>query len=127
MPIVNAMQNCVTQWSYTSGKSYADPFNDCELDVQFTDPDGQTVQVPAYWAGDQSWGVRYASDMVGRHAGATCQHRRSQGQGNQMFHRTGSSSGPGSVSSGFAFPGSASSRCPAATGCLRLTFLRTSR
>ena len=67
MPTIYALQNCVTQWSYPSGKSYADPFNDVELDVEFTDPDGQTMQVPAFWAGDQSWVVRYASAKIGRH------------------------------------------------------------
>jgi uncharacterized protein DUF4038/uncharacterized protein DUF5060 len=62
-----ATQNCMTEWSYGSGKSYADPFNDVELDVLFTDPDGDTRRVPAFWAGEGAWRVRYASPKVGWH------------------------------------------------------------
>ena len=36
----HALQNCMTEWAYASGKTYADPFNEVELDVVFTDPDG---------------------------------------------------------------------------------------
>jgi hypothetical protein len=35
-----AIQNCVTKWSYSSQKIYKDPFNEVELDVAFTDPQG---------------------------------------------------------------------------------------
>jgi hypothetical protein len=62
-----ARQNCVTEWSYSSGRTYADPFNDITLDVLFTDPDGQELRVPAFWAGEQTWRVRYASPTVGTH------------------------------------------------------------
>lgn len=62
-----ATQNNITEWTYTSGKSYSDPFNQVELDVVFTEPDGEERKVPAFWAGDQSWKVRYASSKVGRH------------------------------------------------------------
>ncbi|MBI3909443.1 MAG: DUF4038 domain-containing protein [Armatimonadetes bacterium] len=62
-----AQQNCATEWSNTSGKSYSDPFNQIEVDVLFTDPDGEERCVPAFWAGEQTWTVRYASPTVGRH------------------------------------------------------------
>ena len=57
----------MTELSYVSTKPYADPFNDVQLDVIFLDPDGQEKQVPAFWAGGQSWGVRYASSLIGEH------------------------------------------------------------
>ena len=57
----------MTEWSLASGKAYADPFNDVELDVIFTDPDGEERRVPAFWAGENVWRVRYASPKVGRH------------------------------------------------------------
>ena len=60
-------QNMVTEWSYTSGKAYEDPFADVSLDVQFTDPNGVERKVPAFWAGGQTWRVRYASAQVGLH------------------------------------------------------------
>src|ERR1043166_860004 len=62
-----AIQNCVTEWSYRSGKSYGDPFNEVTLDVVFTSPKGDTQIVPAFWAGENLWRVRHASPLVGRH------------------------------------------------------------
>jgi hypothetical protein len=61
------MQNCVTEWAYTSGKAYGDPFNDVLLDVVFSDPNGEEHIVPAFWAGDQTWRVRYSSPITGTH------------------------------------------------------------
>ena len=63
----HTLQNCLVEWSYTSGKAYRDPFNEVELDVVFTDPDGQELTVPAFWAGGETWRVRYASPKVGQH------------------------------------------------------------
>jgi hypothetical protein len=62
-----ASQNCAVEWALTSGKTYGDPSNDVELDVVFTDPNGLERSVPAFWAGEQTWRVRYASPIVGRH------------------------------------------------------------
>lgn len=62
-----AASNCISEWSYASAKSYADPFNEIVVDVVFTDPDGEERTVPAFWAGDQTWTVRYASAKVGVH------------------------------------------------------------
>jgi hypothetical protein len=65
--MLHGIQNCPTEWTYRSGKAYADPFNDLTLDVVVTDPSGRQQRVPAFWAGDQSWRVRYASPHIGRH------------------------------------------------------------
>jgi len=60
------MQNCMTEWGYRSGRPYADP-DEVELDVIFTDPDGEERRVPTFWAGELEWRVRYSSPRVGRH------------------------------------------------------------
>jgi len=61
------MQNCVIEWSYVSEKIYSDPFNDIELSVVFTEPDKEEKVVPAFWSGENTWRVRYASSKIGRH------------------------------------------------------------
>ncbi len=62
-----ALQNCVIEWSYSSGKVYRDPFNEVQVDVIFSGPDGEERRVPAFWSGGQTWRVRYASSRVGTH------------------------------------------------------------
>jgi hypothetical protein len=59
--------NRTTEWTFTSTKSYADPFNDVQLDMLVTTPDGLQMRVPAFWSGKQSWRVRYASPQAGMH------------------------------------------------------------
>ena len=65
-PIRMGTRNCVTEWSFSSAKVYADPFNEVELDVLITAPDGSEQRVPAFWAGEQTWRVRYAPHTTGR-------------------------------------------------------------
>lgn len=60
------MQNNMVEWSFTSSKAYANPFNEIELDVCFQHSNGGAVQrVPAFWAGGQEWRVRFASPTTG--------------------------------------------------------------
>src|SRR4029453_5438590 len=47
-----AIEGCATEWAYSSGKAYSDPFNDVDIDVVFTDPEGREQKVPAFWAGE---------------------------------------------------------------------------
>jgi len=61
------MQNCVIELSFTSDRSYRDPFNEVELDVVFSGPDGSERVVPAFWSGQGEWRVRYSSPLTGRH------------------------------------------------------------
>ncbi len=61
------VERCVVEWAFTSGKPYSDPFNDLELDVVFTDPQGEEHRVPAFWAGDQTWRIRYSPASQGRY------------------------------------------------------------
>jgi hypothetical protein len=44
-----------------------DPFNDVQVDMLVTAPDGSQLRIPAYWAGGQTWRVRYSSPAVGVH------------------------------------------------------------
>jgi len=52
---------------FRAGKPHADPFQQVNLDVVFTDPQGTQKTVPAFWAGGDQWKVRYASPIVGTH------------------------------------------------------------
>jgi hypothetical protein len=66
-PTRNGIARCVVEWSYYSGKAYADPFNDVELDVVFIDPEGHEETVPAFWAGEQTWRIRYSPMTAGHY------------------------------------------------------------
>jgi hypothetical protein len=46
-------------------RPYADPFNEVELDVVFSGPEGATQRVPAFWAGGGVWRVRFATPQLG--------------------------------------------------------------
>jgi len=59
--------NTVIEISFQTQKQYANPFTDVVLDVLFKDPDGMEVKVPAFWAGSDTWKVRYASPLIGTH------------------------------------------------------------
>jgi hypothetical protein len=63
-----AVQNRVAQSSFTSQKTYKDPFNEVELDVLFTSPEKQEFRVPAFWAGEQVWTVRFSPPTPGRYS-----------------------------------------------------------
>jgi hypothetical protein len=66
-PAWNGVTRCVTERAFQSRKPYADPFNQVELDVVFRDPEGQEQRVPAFWAGENLWRVRYAPHSAGRY------------------------------------------------------------
>jgi hypothetical protein len=55
----------ITEWSFISGSRYKDPFNEIELDVAFEGPGGRRMQVPAFWAGENTWRVRFAPPEPG--------------------------------------------------------------
>ena len=56
-----------TEWSYSSVKPYRDPFNDVDLDVVFRSPSGHELRVPAFWAGEQTWRIRFAPSETGHY------------------------------------------------------------
>lgn len=67
----HGIQNNVIEWAYSSGKAYADPFNEIRLDIVVSTPDGMQQTVPAFWGGDQTWRVRFASPQTGTHTFCT--------------------------------------------------------
>lgn len=66
-----ATQYETMEWGYTSGKAYADPFNEVELNVVLTHESGQAWRVPAYWAGGNEWRVRFAPPLPGKYQART--------------------------------------------------------
>ncbi len=67
-PIPETEANVLTEISFTASTAHRDPFNDLTLDVIFTDPGGTESRVPAFWAGEKVWKVRYASPVLGLHS-----------------------------------------------------------
>ncbi len=55
----------VIEWNYTSNKVRPDPFNEIELDIVITHEDGESWVVPAFWAGDREWRVRFSAPKYG--------------------------------------------------------------
>jgi Protein of unknown function (DUF4038)/Domain of unknown function (DUF5060) len=60
-----ATSGTATEWSYSSGKQYSDPFNQVDMDVIVTTPQGHEERVPAFWAGGSIWRARYAPSVPG--------------------------------------------------------------
>jgi hypothetical protein len=61
----------VAQWevfetSYESTKASPNPFMDVEVDVVFKQGDKQW-KVPAFWAGDKKWTVRFSPPLQGKY------------------------------------------------------------
>ena len=72
--------NRMVEISFTAGKDHPDPFNTIDVDVTFTTPSSRVVRVPAFWAGGQTWRVRYASPEIGTHTYFTsCSDRTDKG------------------------------------------------
>ncbi len=55
----------VFETSYDSAKDYENPFTEVEVDVVFKQG-GKQWKVPAFWAGDKRWTVRFAPPEQGR-------------------------------------------------------------
>lgn len=68
---ITTVQNQVVEWSYTSGKRYADPFNEVDLDVVIHGTNGYSWRVPAYWAGGFEWRVRFVASEPGTYTIST--------------------------------------------------------
>lgn len=60
-------QNEMFERSYQTSKTYADPFNEIEVDAVFAG-DGRTWRVPAFWRGGNKWSVRFAAPAAGEYA-----------------------------------------------------------
>lgn len=65
--VTTGVAGVATEWSYASSKQYGDPFNEVELGALITTPSGTEENVPAFWAGDATWRVRYAPPAPGKY------------------------------------------------------------
>lgn len=61
---IGAQQWDVFETSFTSGRSYGNPFVDVQVDVLFRHADRQWL-VPAFWSGGDQWTVRFAPPEPG--------------------------------------------------------------
>jgi hypothetical protein len=60
------IEDGVFEQTFTSQKSYADPFNDVDVDVIFL-KNGETWRVPTFWRGGNQWTVRFAPPASGEY------------------------------------------------------------
>lgn len=61
-----AQQNVMTEWSLHSGRHADATVDRPEVDVVVTEPGGRERRLPAFWAGGDTWRVRYAPPITGR-------------------------------------------------------------
>ena len=66
------------EWTFSSSKVYDNPFEGVEVDVIVSGPGGEH-RVPAFWAGDDTWKVRYAAERPGRYSFRTESSDRANG------------------------------------------------
>jgi Protein of unknown function (DUF4038)/Domain of unknown function (DUF5060) len=62
----NSAQNRLFERTFESRKTYADPFNDVDVDVVFA-KDGESWRVPTFWRGGSQWTVRFAPPTPGNY------------------------------------------------------------
>lgn len=60
-------QNRIAEFTFYAARRYDDPFCTVTLEAVFTRPDGSQISVPAFWAGENVWKVRYADEAIGIH------------------------------------------------------------
>jgi hypothetical protein len=63
--MLTSRTNVPIELSFHMQSSTADPFNDLEMDVEFDGPDGVTWTMPAFWAGDDLFKVRFSGPRPG--------------------------------------------------------------
>lgn len=63
----HTVQNRPVEMRFISTKPCVDPFNVLQLAAMVTEPDGDPLRVPGFWAGGNEWRIRYVSAKVGRH------------------------------------------------------------
>ncbi len=64
---VRTQANVMVEMTFAATGSYDNPFREASLEVVFHTPQGHILKVPAFWAGDRVWKVRYASPELGTH------------------------------------------------------------
>ena len=63
--------NRVIEIELRSETQYKNPFTEIELDAIVTQPNGNQLRVPGFWAGGDRWCFRYASNQIGKHTWRT--------------------------------------------------------
>jgi hypothetical protein len=63
--VTTGFVNKPIEFALTSERAYDDPFNEVEVDAVFTGEAGDTWRVPAFWAGDNVFRVRFAAPQPG--------------------------------------------------------------
>ena len=59
--------NRLVEFTFESSITYQNPFTEITLDAIFTEPSGNKRCIPAFWAGGNTWRIRYASSALGLH------------------------------------------------------------
>lgn len=54
------------EFTLTAARDYPNPYTDVEVWAEFVHDDGTTLRRPAFWDGERSWKVRFASPNTGR-------------------------------------------------------------
>jgi hypothetical protein len=76
--------NEVWEWSLVSDRDGAFREDSCDVDVQCTGPDGRRMTIPAFWARDKVWRVRFAAPIAGEYTLETqCSETQDKGLGGQ--------------------------------------------
>jgi hypothetical protein len=79
-PALETQANVMVEMTFAASRAYSDPFNEVTLDVDFVDPSGHELRVPAFWAGNNVWKVRYSSPTSGTHRfHSECSEARDRG------------------------------------------------
>jgi hypothetical protein len=74
----------VLEFALRSSCDYAEPFSQVEVDVHVKGRNGKTLIIPAFWAGDDVWRVRFSSPDVGDFSYVTrCSDKSNSGLHNQ--------------------------------------------
>lgn len=66
--MVRTQRNRPTEWSLTAARVRSDPWAEIEVDAVVTAPSGRTLRVPAFYAGGDTWRVRFSSPELGEHS-----------------------------------------------------------
>ena len=69
---LTASRHRPTEFAFRASQDYDDPYNEITLDVLFTGPDGKVLRVPAFWAGEDIWKIRFAGPQAGEYHFETC-------------------------------------------------------
>jgi hypothetical protein len=64
---MTTQQNCVLDLRFLSTVNYGDPYNDFEATAVIVAPSGAERRVPLFWAGENSWGLRFSGHESGEY------------------------------------------------------------